>query len=65
MIIQRSYKYGDPAKVIEIEQERSCHLCKYKVKIWELEICAKHNKKPINRCKSYGERHGQLKKTNN
>ena len=65
MIIHRSYKYGDPAKVIEIEQEGSCRLCRYKVKIWELEIFAKHNQKPEKRCKSYEERHGQLKQADN
>ena len=64
MTVQRSYRYGDPAKVIEIEQENSCHDCRHKIRVFDKEVCALKNKKPVRRCNLYQGKETNSAKSN-
>ncbi|AKM29275.1 hypothetical protein AB870_02725 [Pandoraea faecigallinarum] len=55
-----SHFYQDPAKVIEIEESKTCKGCLHKLTLWGLEYCAKEQTKPgmknMRRCSLYKDR---------
>jgi hypothetical protein len=50
---ERAYRYGDPAKVIEMEESRTCKGCINLTRLWGLQCCLKDNKAHERRCQSY------------
>ena len=54
-----SYCYQDPAKVIEIEESKTCQGCIHKLRLWGVEYCAKEQTKPgaryMRRCVFYDD----------
>lgn len=48
-------RYRDPAIVVEEDQNRSCHGCKFKQTIFGREVCIK-GRVPNRKCKQFQEK---------
>jgi hypothetical protein len=48
-----SHCYSDPLRQLLEKENRSCKGCSHLVKLWGVEVCAKHERIPQRRCLSY------------
>lgn len=58
LMAERAYRYGDPAMVVEIDQERerrkSCEGCRHFDTLWGVKVCKRdHSRRNITRCRHY------------
>lgn len=57
-----SYRYGDPAKVAEINEARElrtgCNGCVYRMTLWGIPLCVKHTGiagSKLQKCRDYND----------